>query len=180
MCTIWHTTSGHAHPWLWCRDVTLWDDVTWNTDDVISWCDHDIIGLAYKRHCTAPIGFIWFYTFDCSLWYSCMLGWHADAPCVPRAYFLQTYFTGLLLLLWVSVTCQHLYTLPMSTTPTFSTICLCRTVLPSVGAREHCFWCRRSTSLEAYCCRVGTLPPCVASITLFSVSFYCSFIYILG
>ena len=51
----WH----HIEHW-WCHFMT---------------CNHDIIGLAYKRCCTAPIGVhlvlhIWLFTFG----YSCMLG----------------------------------------------------------------------------------------------------------
>ena len=40
-----------------------------------------------------------------------------------------------------------------------------RTALPLVSASVHYLHCRRSTLLEAYCCWVGTLLPCVASIT---------------
>ena len=44
-----------------------------------------------------------------------------------------------------------------------------RTILPSVDAHEHCLFCRRSTTQETYCCQVGTLSPCVASITILAV-----------
>ena len=57
----------------------------------------------------------------------------------------------------------------MSACSTFSMIHLHRTALPLVGAHEHCFWCRRSTSSEVYCCQVGTLPPHIASITILGI-----------
>ena len=43
----------------------------------------------------------------------------------------------------------------------FSTCCLYRTIQLSVGACEHCSWCRRSTPSEAYSCQDNILsPPC--------------------
>ena len=81
VCTIRHTASDHVHLQLQCHDETSWDDVTWNTDDIISWCGHGIIGLAYKRHCTVPIGVhlvlhILLYTLGTC---AC-LHWCTDAP----------------------------------------------------------------------------------------------------
>ena len=124
--TIWYTVSEHAHPRLCHYDAMSWDDITWNIDDIISWRSDDIIGLAYKRHYTVPVGVLFSICSSGSthstvhFGYSCMLGLICWRTCIPRAYFLQTYLTGLLLFLWVSVMCQHLYTLqkhPMSTIP---------------------------------------------------------------
>ena len=44
-----------------------------------------------------------------------------------------------------------------------------RTTLPSVGAREHCSWCRRSTPSEVYSCWGDTLSPHVAHITILGI-----------
>ena len=81
MRTIWCAVSDHVHLWLWCHDATSWSDVTMNTDDIISWHGHDIIGLAYRRCCTAPLRVhlilhIWLFT---SGTHAC-LDWCADVP----------------------------------------------------------------------------------------------------
>ena len=60
---FWHALHQlSAHVCLCCHDVTSWYDVTWeyrwHHPMTYSWhhrLRHDIMGLAYKRHCAGPL-----------------------------------------------------------------------------------------------------------------------------
>ena len=129
-----------------------------NTDDVMSSLS---ICLAYKRCRMVPIGLlvrsIRLFT---SGTHACK-DWCTDAPA-----FLEP--TSFNIIDWVVVIAVSIRTalMPLHTPEasrehhhTFFLYRLHRTSVSSVGAHVHYLHHRRSTSQEAYCCRVGTLSP---------------------
>ena len=117
-------------------------------------------------------GSIWFDMFDCSL--RVLVHAWIDVLTCPHSWSLlpSNVIDWVVVIAVASVT--HRYPLHTSETScecrcTFFLYSLHRTALPLVGAREHYLHCRRATSSEAYCYRVGTLSPHVAYIPYISI-----------
>ena len=63
------------------------------------WCSHDNRGLAYKRHCTAPIGVLLvLHIVDCSLW----VLMHAQIDAMTRPHSLSLLSSSVVY--WVVIT----------------------------------------------------------------------------
>ena len=153
---LWHATSVQMHLWLHCHDVTLWDDVTWNTGDVMSWLHHDItrlyhdvMGEAYKRCCAVPLR-VHFGSDSLTvhLGTCACLDRHADMPVFLEPTSFKCIQLGCCYYCerprcndafeHSDTSCENCFD--------FSTCHLHRTIILSVGAHKHCSWHRRSTS----------------------------------
>ena len=159
VCAFWCTASEHKCSWSYCYNAVLWDDVTWNISDIMPWHSHDVIGLAYNRCLTVPLGVhlvlhIQLFT----------LGTHACLDwCAEMSAFLEPTSYKCI---WLDYcySCDHPWCIDASTDfrnipwalLLLLKIHLHRTALPSVDTCEHYFCCRRSTSSEVYHCWVNT------------------------
>ena len=149
----WHNVVEwcHMEHW-WCHPMMK----SWHYG-----LSHDIMGLAYKRHCAVlhRVHFgstcltVHFGTHAC-------LDWCADVPT-----FLEPTSLNCIWVVVVTVSVHNAST-PLNTSEAsckhcsmVSTCCLHRTIQLLVGAHEHCSWSRRFTPSETYSCQDDILSP---------------------